>query len=74
MAALQVAWSLPMRKTSYAGHQFPYGVIQRAVWLYLRFALRYWAVEDPLAERCFDVSYEISRDRPKRVGYRSTSR
>jgi transposase-like protein len=50
-----------MRKISYAGHRFPPDVIQRAVWLYLRFALSYRDVEDLLAERGLDVSYETVR-------------
>ncbi len=50
-----------MCKISYAGHRFPPDVIQRAVWLYLRFALSYRDVEDLLAERGLDVSYETVR-------------
>jgi len=36
-------------------------VIQHAVWLYLRFTLSYRDVEDLVAERCLDVSYETVR-------------
>jgi len=36
-------------------------VIQQAVWLYFRFALSYRDVEDMLAERGIDVSYETVR-------------
>jgi len=36
-------------------------VIQHAVWLYLRFTLSYRDVEDLLAERGLDVSYETVR-------------
>ena len=36
-------------------------VIQRAVWLYLRFTLSYRDVEDLLAERGLEVSYETIR-------------
>ncbi len=50
-----------MCKIPYAGHRFPPDVIQRAVWLYLRFALSYRDVEDLLAERGLDVSYETVR-------------
>jgi len=46
---------------SYARHQFPSVVIQHAVWLYLRFTLSYRDVEDLLAERGLDVSYESIR-------------
>ncbi len=45
----------------YARHQFPPVVIQHAVWLYLRFTLSYRDVEDLLAERGLEVSYETIR-------------
>src|SRR5271169_143181 len=47
-----------MDKLSYCRHRFPSIVIQQAVWLYFRFALSYRDVEDMLAERGIDVSYE----------------
>jgi transposase-like protein len=50
-----------MPPISYARHQFPLDVIQRAVWLYLRFTLSYRDVEELLAERGIDVSYETIR-------------
>jgi putative transposase len=50
-----------MTKISYARHRFPPDVIQHAVWLYLRFTLSYRDVEDLLAERGLDVSYETVR-------------
>ena len=50
-----------MCNISYARHRFPPNVIQQAVWLYLRFALNYRDVEDLLAERGLDVSYETVR-------------
>ena len=50
-----------MRPVSYARHRFPPEVIQHAVWLYLRFTLSYRDVEDLLAERGLDVSYETVR-------------
>ncbi len=46
---------------SYSRHQFPPVVIQHAVWLYLRFTLSYRDVEDLLAERGLDISYETVR-------------
>ena len=46
---------------SYRRHRFPPVVIQHAVWLYLRFTLSYRDVEDLLAERGVDVSYETVR-------------
>ena len=50
-----------MRNISYARHRFPPNVIQHAVWLYLRFTLSYRDVEDLLAERGLDISYETIR-------------
>ena len=47
-----------MPPISYARHRFPPVIIQHAVWLYLRFTLSYRDVEDLLAERGVDLSYE----------------
>ena len=50
-----------MPPISYARHRFPPAVIQHAIWLYLRFTLSYRDVEDLLAERGLEVSYETVR-------------
>src|SRR5690242_10341350 len=50
-----------MTALSYRRHRFPRLVIQHAVWLYLRFTLSYRDVEELLAERGLDVSYETIR-------------
>ncbi len=50
-----------MRQVIYTRQRFPPAVIQHAVWLYFRFALSYRDVEDMLAERGIDVSYETVR-------------
>ena len=50
-----------MDKLSYRRHRFPGFIIQQAVWLYFRFSLSYRDVEDMLAERGIDVSYETVR-------------
>src|SRR6478736_1196918 len=50
-----------MTPPSYRGYRFPIDVIQRAVWMYLRFTLSYRDVEDLLAERGIQVSYETIR-------------
>jgi putative transposase len=50
-----------MTPISYARHRFPPDVIRHAVWLYLRFTLSYRDVEELLAERGLDVSYETIR-------------
>jgi transposase-like protein len=46
------------QKVSFARHRFPASIIQHAVWLYFRFPLSFRDVEDLLAERGIDVSYE----------------
>jgi len=48
-------------KSLNVGHRFSPDVIQYAVWLYFRFSLSYRDVEDLLAERGIDVSYETAR-------------
>src|SRR5215467_8624675 len=50
-----------MAKISYRRHRFPPVIIQHAVWLYLRFTLSYGDVEELLAERGLDISYETVR-------------
>ena len=50
-----------MSRVSYARHRFPPAIIQHAVWLYFRFALSYRDVEDLLAKRGIDASYETVR-------------
>ena len=50
-----------MNKISYSGYRFPPEIIQRAVWLYLRFTLSFRNVEDLLSERGVTVSYETVR-------------
>ena len=50
-----------MKQISYSRHRFPGSIIQHAVWLYFRFPLSFRDVEDMLAERGIDVSYETVR-------------
>ena len=50
-----------MHTVSYHRYRFPPDIIQNAVWLYFRFPLSFRAVEDLLAERGIDVSYETVR-------------
>ena len=50
-----------MAEISYRRHRFPPVIIQHAVWLYLRFTLSYRDVEELLAERGLDISYETVR-------------
>jgi putative transposase len=46
---------------SLARHEFPPAIIRHAVWLYVRITLSYRDVEDLLAKRGLDVSYETVR-------------
>src|ERR1700751_5241917 len=50
-----------MARLSYRRHRFPPEIIQHAIWLYLRFTLSYRDVEELLAERGLDISYETVR-------------
>jgi hypothetical protein len=61
-----------MVEISYRRHRFPPVVIQHAVWLYLRFTLSYRDVEDLLAERGLDLSYESDLSLP--AGTRASAR
>jgi transposase-like protein len=46
---------------SYKGHRFPADVIRQAVWLYFRFTLSFRDVEELMAQRGIEVSYETIR-------------
>src|SRR5215831_3498035 len=50
-----------MAPLCYRRHRFPPELIQHAIWLYLRFSLSYRDVEELLAERGLDISYETVR-------------
>jgi putative transposase len=50
-----------MQPISYKRHQFPAEIIRHATWLYLRFTLSYRDVEELLAERGIETSYESVR-------------
>ncbi len=50
-----------MRQLSFKRHRFPADIIRHSVWLYARFTLSYRDVEEMLAERGLDVSYETVR-------------
>lgn len=57
-----------MKAVSYSRHRFPADVIRRAVWLYFRFTLSFRDVEDLMAERGIDVSYETVRCWTRKFG------
>ena len=50
-----------MNDVSYLGHRFHPNIIEQAVWLYFRFTMSFRNVEDLLAERGIDVTYETVR-------------
>ena len=51
----------PPRDPLYRGYRFPAEIISHAVWLYYRFTLSHRDIEDLLAERGVQVSYEAIR-------------
>ena len=53
--------SRPMKPLSFKRHRFPREVILHAVWLYFRFTLSLRDVEELMAERGIEVSYETIR-------------
>ena len=50
-----------MRPISFKRHRFPADVIRHAVWLYFRFTLSLRDVEEMMAQRGIEVSYETIR-------------
>lgn len=50
-----------MQTISFKRHRYSPEIIRHAVWLYARFTLSYRDVEDLLAERGLDISYETVR-------------
>ena len=50
-----------MKPISFKRHRFPADVIRQAVWLYFRFSLSFRDVEELLAQRGIEVSYETVR-------------
>jgi putative transposase len=58
----------PARDPLYRGSRFPAEIIGYAVWLYYRFALGRWDIEELLAERGVRVRYEAIRLRCHKFG------
>jgi putative transposase len=58
----------PPRDPLYRGYRFPAAIISHAVWLYFRFALSHRDIEELLAERGVQVSYEAIRLWCRRFG------
>ena len=57
-----------MRRISFARHRFPADIIRKAVWLYFRFTLSFRDVEDLMAQRGIDVSFETIRMWTRKFG------
>ena len=57
-----------MNKIICRGYRFPPEIIQRAIWLYYRFTLSLRDVEELLAERSIEVTYETIRQWGIRFG------
>ena len=57
-----------MKPVSYKRHRFPPDVIRHAVWLYFRFTLSLRDVEEMLAQRGIEVSYETIRCWTRKFG------
>jgi transposase-like protein len=57
-----------MNKNAYRGHRFPPAIIQVTVWMYARFTLSLRDVEELLAERGLDISYETVRPSVSAMG------
>jgi len=59
---------MPMQPVSFKRHRFPADVIRHAVWLYFRFTLSFRDVEELLAQRGIEASYEVVRCRTLKFG------
>ena len=57
-----------MKSISLKRHRIPADVIRHAVWLYFRFSLGLRDVEELMAQRGIDVSYETIRCRTIKFG------
>jgi putative transposase len=57
-----------MNHISYRYCHFPPAIVQRAVWLYIRYSLSLRDVEEMLSERGIEVSYETVRRWVARFG------
>src|ERR1700722_4120986 len=56
-----VGYTAGMDQLSYRRHRFPPPIIQHAIWLYLPFTLSHRDVEELLAERGLEASFETVR-------------
>jgi hypothetical protein len=65
---------VPVDPALYRRHRFPAEIIGHAVWLYFRFKVSHRDVEELLAERGIQVSYEASRLWCRQFGPAGTGR
>ena len=61
MGCKPLAEKMFVKPISFKRHRFPADVIRHAVWLYFRFSLSFRDVEELLAQRGIEVSYETVR-------------
>ena len=52
----------------YRWHRFPIEVVEHCVWLYFRFAFSYRNVEEMMAERGVQLTYETVREWCQKFG------
>ena len=57
-----------MRQLSFKCHRLPPDIIRQSIWLYARLTLSFRDVEEVLAERGPDLSYETTRPRFLKFG------
>ena len=57
-----------MKPVSFARHRYPPNVMRQVVWLYFRFTLSFSDIEDLLAQRGIEVSYETIRMWTRKFG------
>jgi putative transposase len=58
----------PVTTNPYKRHRFPAGIISHGVWLYFRFCLSYWDVEELMLVRGVIVAYEAIRQWCRKFG------
>jgi len=62
------------KKNAYSGHRYPAEIISHAVWLYYRFTLSFRDIEEMLAARGIEVTYESIRYWCLKFGNRTAGR
>ena len=57
-----------MKLVSFARHRSPADIIRQVVWLYFRFTLSFRDIEELMAQRGIDLSYETIRMWTRKFG------